>query len=260
MSERTFDFVAVTELSGDSVTRQQVDSVCNRYYWAGAYCAGRTVLEVACGSGPGLGYLASKAEALFAGDITKELVDRVRQYYGSRISVDLLDAQKLPFADASLDVVILFEALYYLPRPEAFVSECRRVLRNGGVVLVATSNKDMSDFNPSPGSRVYHGVVELRQLFDAGGFSTEFFGYWTYDGASLWQRLLLPIKRMAVATNMVPKTMHGKKLLKRLVFGQLVTMPHEITSDTAPYLPPEPVQAGAPDRKHRIIYCAARRL
>jgi len=39
-------------------------------------------------------------------------------------------------------VIILFEAIYYIPDAEKFVEECARVLRLGGKVLIATANKD----------------------------------------------------------------------------------------------------------------------
>ena len=28
-------YVSVTEIAGDEVTQEQVDRLCNRYYWAG---------------------------------------------------------------------------------------------------------------------------------------------------------------------------------------------------------------------------------
>lgn len=254
------DFTTITELAGDEVTRQQVASACHRYYWAAPYCKGKDVLEVACGSGFGLGYLAQRARSVQAGDINPALVERVSAHYGDRVPTQTIDAQALPFADGSLDVVIIFEALYYLPEPTAFVAECRRVLRPGGHVLVTNSNKDMPDFNPSPYSRTYHGVVELGRLFDPAGFTTTFFGYWTYEAAPLWQRALVPLKKAAVAMNLMPKTMNGKKFLKRIVFGSLVRMPIEIGEGMIDYAPPDPITAGVPDRRHRVVYCAAQRL
>ena len=70
---RLVDYLAVTELSGDEVSQEQVDRICNRYYWAGKYCAGKDVLEVACGTGQGLGYLSKLAKSLNAGDFSEEI-------------------------------------------------------------------------------------------------------------------------------------------------------------------------------------------
>ena len=56
------------------------------------------------------------------------------------------DAQDMPFEDKSKDVIIMFEAIYYIPDAERFVRECERVLPSGGKVLIATANKDLYDF------------------------------------------------------------------------------------------------------------------
>lgn len=254
------DFVEVTELAGDEVSAEQVQRVCTRYAWALDYCRGRDVLEVACGTGPGLGLLQAQARSLVAGDISDQILARARSHYGQRVDLRRMDAMDLPFADASLDAVILFEALYYVPDAQKFVSECARVLRPGGVVLVSNANKDLFDFNPSPHSHVYHGVVELGELFGAAGFGTEFWGDVPVAAVSWRQKLLRPIKRSVVSLGLMPRSMAGKKLLKRLVFGRMQAFPPEIDAAMLPAslsLPRLP--AGRPDRDHKVLLCAATR-
>lgn len=56
----TSRFLDVTELAGEEVSQEQVERLCHCYYWATTYCAGRDVLDVARGSGPGLRYLAPR--------------------------------------------------------------------------------------------------------------------------------------------------------------------------------------------------------
>lgn len=253
------DFTTVTELSGDEVAEEQVERMRHRYAWALGYCAGRDVLEVACGAGQGLGVLAGVSRSLIAGDITPGLVELAQQHYGERVDVRLMDALTIPSPDQSLDVVILFEAIYYLPSAEIFAKECQRVLRPDGQVLVATANKDLYDFNPSPYSHRYYGIVELGKLFGDCGFACEFFGSYPFHGTSMRQRILRPIKRLAVTLHLMPKTMAGKKLLKRLVFGGLVKMPNEIELDTAGYVEPVALPAGAPNFEHKVIYLRATR-
>lgn len=254
------DFVEVTELAGDEVSAEQVQRVCTRYGWALGFGRGKDVLEIACGTGPGLGLLQSAARSLVAGDLSDAILARARAHYGKRVDIRTMDAMALPFANASLDVVIIFEALYYVPDAGRFAAECARVLRPGGVVLVSNANKDLFDFNPSPHSHVYHGVVELGQLFAGQGFDTEFWGDIPVTDISLRQKIFRPIKRAAVTLNLVPKSMAGKKLLKRLVFGQATAFPSEITPQMVPTtLSLVPLPAGQPDRRHKVVLCAARR-
>ena len=82
-----------------------------------------------------MGYLSKIAKSFNAGDYSEKILEIAREHYGSRITLKQFDAQNLPYKDNSMDVIILFEAIYYLPSAERFVSECRHVLRDGGKVF-----------------------------------------------------------------------------------------------------------------------------
>ena len=251
------NFIDVSELAGDEVSAEQVDRLCHRYFWAARYCAGKDVAEAACGSGAGLGMLSSTAKSFRAGDISDPILERVRAHYGDRIALSHFDAENLPFDDSSLDVIVLFEALYFVPDAARFAAESRRVLRPGGVVLMAVPNPDLYDFNPAPHSTTYPNPPGLAALFTPHGFEVRCFGYLPIDAVSLRQRVLRPVKKLAVSLNLMPKTMAGKALLKRLVFGDLKPLPAEITPDMMSYLPPSDISADQPDHRHKVLYCAA---
>src|SRR5688572_14504822 len=116
------DFVSVTEIAGDEDSREQVERLARRYYWAGEYCRGKDVLEVACGTGQGVGYLSTLARSVTAGDFSQPLLDIARQHYGERFDFRHFDAQEMPFSDRSFDVVLVFEALYYIPDADRFLA------------------------------------------------------------------------------------------------------------------------------------------
>lgn len=257
MNSTDVDFVSVTEISGDEVSQEQVDRICNRYYWAGQYCRDKDVVEAACGAGQGIGYLSGISGSFEAGDFSEKIVAIAAKHYGDRFAIQRFDAQEMPFADHSKDVVILFEAIYYLPDAERFVKECVRVLRPGGKILIATANKDLFDFNPSPYTHHYYGVVELGKLFADHGFICAFFGDTPTDKLSLRQKVLRPVKKMAVDLNLMPQSMAAKKLLKRFVFGEMVTMPAEIKEGDCEYVIPASIPSGIADRIHKVIYCCA---
>ncbi|MEO8019673.1 MAG: class I SAM-dependent methyltransferase [Pseudomonadota bacterium] len=229
----------------------------HRYGWASGYCAGKDVVEIACGSGQGLGLLSRVSRSVEAGDYSQPILDIARAHYGTRIRLTQLDAQSLPYADASKDVIILFEAIYYIPDATRFARECRRVLRPGGRVLIATANKDLWDFNPSPLSTQYYGAVELVGLLRAAGFDAQVFGYMAAGEVSWRQKILRPVKRFAVSLGLMPKSLKGKRFLKRFVFGRLVSMPAELPTPDAPIDAPRPLPADAPDRAHKVLYCSA---
>ena len=210
--QTTTDYVSVTEISGDEVSQEQVQRIYNRYKWAAAFCQGKDVVEAACGTGQGLGYLKSVSKSLQAGDYSAPILEIARKHYGDRIELLQFDAQQLPFADQSKDVILLFEAIYYLPSADRFVAECRRVLRPGGKVLVVTANKDLFDFNPSPYTHRYFGVVELEALFENHGFTFECFGDTPVKSVSFRQRMLRPLKKWAVDWHLIPSSMKYKKM------------------------------------------------
>jgi SAM-dependent methyltransferase len=258
MSSAT-NYLEVTEIVGEPITATQLARLHHRYKWAAGHCKGLDAVEAACGTGPGLGLLARAARSFEAGDYSPAIVEIARRHYDGRFPITEFDAQQMPFAAQSKDVVMLFEAIYYVPDASRFVAECARVLRPDGRVLIVTVNKDLWDFHPSAHSVRYYGVGELGELFAAHGFRCEFFGIEPVDAVNLRQRILRPVKRFAVMTGLMPRTMAGKRWLKRIVFGRQEPMPAEISDGAAPYEPPARVPPGAADRVHRIIYCVASR-
>jgi SAM-dependent methyltransferase len=124
--------------------------------------------------------------------------------------------------------LLLFEAIYYLPDVDAFFEEARRVLRPGGHLLIATANKDLYDFTPSPFSVRYYGVTELREVCDRHGFESKFWGFVEISKISVRQKILRPFKSIASRLGLVPRTMGGKEFLKKLFFGTVVDMPASI--------------------------------
>jgi len=253
------DYIDITEIAGSEVTTEQLERLCHRYYWAGKYSNGNDVVEVACGTGQGLGYLQTVSKSIEGADISDKILDIAKRHYKGRVQLRQFDVQEMPYGNATKDVVLLFEAIYYIPNAEKFIRECKRILRPNGKVLIVTANKDLYDFNPSSYSYNYYGVVELVDLFSRYGFKPNCFGYMPVESASLRQKLLRPIKKTVVSLGLMPKTMKGKKLLKRLVFGKMVKMPDEITEKMINYEAPVSLQHDRPNHSYKVIYCVAER-
>src|SRR6266699_3596074 len=114
---------AITDVAGELASRTQLERLSIRYGWAREYCHGKTVLEIACGTGQGLGLLISAGQRVVGGDYSAENLATARATYGSRVTLVRFDAQALPIAPGTVDVVLLLEALYFLPSPDAFVRE-----------------------------------------------------------------------------------------------------------------------------------------
>jgi SAM-dependent methyltransferase len=251
------DYTSVTEAPGTRVTREAASMLYTRYAFAAPYCRGRRVLEVACGAGQGLGYLGDRAGTVVGGDYTEALLARAHGHYRGRVRLIRFDAQSLPFRGGSFDVVLLYEALYYLARPDQFLEECARVLSEHGALLICTVNKDWSDFNPSPLSTRYFSAPELTELLGGHGFQAELYGAFPVVNGSLKGRVVSLIRRTAVVLHVIPRTMKGKEALKRVFLGPLVPLPAEVHEAMAAYCAPVPL-ARARSAAFKVLFAVGR--
>jgi SAM-dependent methyltransferase len=184
-----------------------------------------------------------------------------KEYYGNRLPLVRLDAQNLPFRDSAFDLVVIFEALYYLPDASSFVGEAHRVLAPGGMLIIGTVNKDAPGFVPSPFSTRYFSVPELCDLVAQKGFEQpRFFGSFPIGKGGLKDWILSALRDVAVRLRLIPNTLEGRARLKRLFYGSLLKLPDEVhdgmVDETASV---EPIPGDEPDRGHQIVFCVARR-
>ena len=251
-------FDDVTEAPGIRVSREAMQMVYHRYQIALEHCQGKDILEVACGAGMGLGYLAKKAKAVVAGDYAEKLITKAKFHYKDRIPLLRLDAHNLPFKDQSFDRILLSEAIYYLSDPSRFLQECRRLLRAGGIVLISTANKEWLDFNPSALSTRYFSAQELCELLRGCQFQASIYGAFQTTKAYRGDWLLSWIKRIAVSAHLIPKTMKSKEWLKRIFFGELLTLPAELDGAKLEFTPATPIVPGVSADSFKVLYAVGR--
>ena len=248
------DYTQVTEMPGSKVSEENLRMLYTRYKWASEFAIGKKVLEVGCGPGIGLGYLAKKAKRVIGSDYDANIVKIAQNYYTDRVDILQSDAQYLPFKDNTFDVVILFEAIYYLPYPEKFLDECKRILKKEGLVLICTANKNWEGFNSSPFSVKYFSVPELLNLFKTNNFEVELLGNFPADSVSFMDKCKLIARKAAVSLHIIPKTMKGKEKLKRIFYGKLVDLPKEIKDEKTENLLFELIDETIPNYKYKVIY------
>ncbi len=122
---------------------EEPDRACVQLYHhvgAQAELRGKDVLEVSCGHGGGASYLTRAfAPARYTGlDLNPAGIAFCQQHH-QIAGLDFVrgDAQHLPFANGSFDVLINVEASHCYPDFPRFLSEVARVLRPGGHFLYA---------------------------------------------------------------------------------------------------------------------------
>jgi len=251
-------YLTVTEQPGQPASRIQLEMLEARYAWAAMQAREKDVLEAGCGAGLGLPVLGRVARSVQAGDVDAENLRAARAACAphANIAVRAFGADQLPFPSASCDLVLLFEAIYYLPDVGRFLQETQRVLRPGGTLLIVTVNPQWPGFNPSPLSTRYWSARDLFALLREGGFAARVQGAFR-EKAGWTSSVITVVRRAAVALNLIPRTMRGKAVLKRIFYGRLHAVPQLAgTSSVSPRLE-ELGTAGS--RHHRVLYATGQK-
>jgi SAM-dependent methyltransferase len=109
---------------------------------------GAVVLDVGCGSGFHLPHFATTARRVIGVEPHPALVELARRRTRSLASVEVRagTAQRLPVADACVDVVHARWAYFFGPGCEPGLSELDRVVRRGGAAFVVDNDATRSTF------------------------------------------------------------------------------------------------------------------
>ncbi len=103
--------------------------------------AGCDVLEVGCGRGGGSAWIARTqgVRSMTGVDLSERAIALCRRLHDAgNLTFRPGDAERLPFPNASFDVVVNVESCHHYPSLSTFFDEVERVLRPGGSFCVAT--------------------------------------------------------------------------------------------------------------------------
>lgn len=103
-----------------------------------------SILDIGCGRGQAFRLLDERfrPDVLFGIDVNPRMVDRAVEAAGScscRVELRTGDVARLELPDSSLDMVFCHQTLHHVPDQEAALRELHRVLKPGGVLLLAES-------------------------------------------------------------------------------------------------------------------------
>lgn len=161
-----------------SVSNAVLSEHYSRYIFASEFCQNKKVLNVASGCGYGSEVLLKTASEIFNVDIDGELVAYGNNKYGNCKNHFLkMDAQNLQFPEEFFDSIVSFETFEHLPDYKKFITECRRVLKSNGSIVLSMPNKIISSpWLEKPVNRFHFKeweynelISELRNTFDIHG-------------------------------------------------------------------------------------------
>lgn len=100
----------------------------------------KDVLDLGCYDGAiSQGYLNSGARSVIGIDIDEPAVVKAQQKFSDpRLQFRVSDTRKFPVDDACVDTIFSYDVFEHVEQPAAVLSECHRVLRPGGKLLIGT--------------------------------------------------------------------------------------------------------------------------
>ncbi|MBE1878889.1 class I SAM-dependent methyltransferase [Myceligenerans pegani] len=134
--------------------------------------AGRDVLEIGAGAAQCSRWLAGRGARVLATDVSWSMLHEGRERAASGrpdgapdvVPLVQADARRLPFADASFDVVFTsFGAIPFVPDAARVHTEAARVLRPGGRWVLSVTHPLRWAFPDDPTA---HGLTATRSYFD----------------------------------------------------------------------------------------------
>jgi ubiquinone/menaquinone biosynthesis C-methylase UbiE len=144
--ERIKQSMRTTWMTGDfGIIAKTIASSADKFVDRLEIASGMRALDVATGTGNVAVPLARKGAVVTGVDIATNLLAQARERAiaeGLMIAFDEGDAEQLPYADATFDVVVSMFGAMFAPRPELVASEMARVLKPGGLLGMANWNPE----------------------------------------------------------------------------------------------------------------------
>lgn len=159
------------------------------YNFCRPYIEGKKVLDFGCGSGYGTHLLSKYCEEITGVDISPEAVRfAVANYSNDNLiyrRIADIQTTPLPYPDSFFDVVISFQVMEHIEHAEKYLSEIKRVLKNDGIVIIATPDRQSRLFPGQKPWNQYHvreyAPEELRFLIQRHFGHCELFGMTARD-------------------------------------------------------------------------------
>jgi len=149
-----------------------------RYDFADDYCAGKDVLDAACGAGYGSFHLSRTAKKVTGVDVDPGTIAYARMNYkASNLEFVEMDVTNTVFKTASFDVICSFETMEHLNDIDLYLSEVARLLKPEGTYIVSTPMVARTTHHPeNPHHTVEFSLKDFRSLLKKHFSEIEIYG------------------------------------------------------------------------------------
>jgi len=145
--------------------RSYPDGLIKKIVELGRISQGKKVLDLGCGTGNIAWQIKNTVDTDLIGiDVSLAMLKVAKSKSLEVICTDI-DNQQLPFCDGSFDTVIGAYVIHQIKNLNFMLSECYRVLRDGVLVLLTSSHKQIEDQHP-----IIKGFFPSYVAIDKGRF------------------------------------------------------------------------------------------
>ena len=128
--------------------RSYPDNLLKKIISLGRISRGKKVLDLGCGTGNIASQLRTAIKADVIGVDASFAMLKVAKDKSLEVICADIDNQQLPFRDGSFDTIMVAYVIHQIKNLEFLLSECYRVLRDGVLVLLTSSHKQIENQHP----------------------------------------------------------------------------------------------------------------
>ena len=153
------------------------DSKMNEILDVAKISSGKSVLDIACGTGVMIDYYIERNVSKVTGvDISSKMIEIARNKFKKYDFINFLceDAEEFNFKN-QYDRVMVFNAFPHFPNPKALIKNLAKAVKSGGTVTVANDRgrKDLDNHHKSvQASKISNGLISenaLEEIFKSAG-------------------------------------------------------------------------------------------
>jgi len=152
-------------LFGGSSNRTKIDSLV-KYIFASFFTRNKRILDIACGSGFGSFMLAQEASQVTGVDISAESINYAQGcFVAPNLKYRVGDAVSVQLPLKYFDCIVSFQTIEHLDSPGDFLDNLSQVLKDDGLIVLATPNKKIvSPFTTEPIGKFHKFEFYKRDL------------------------------------------------------------------------------------------------
>lgn len=160
---------ATALLDHAEVTQKSIasgDQISFHYRIASEYVApGDAVLDIASAKGFGGNIMADRGCRVVCADIDQPKLDEGRRLFPrEELTFSHQDVLDMTFPDGSFDVVTSMETMEHVVHVDRYLTQLKRVLRPGGLLILSTPQSSMGHIPLTPSHEKEYGLEEFASI------------------------------------------------------------------------------------------------